>query len=393
MKIYEYQAKGLFAQYGISVPKGVVAVAPTEAVAAARSLGTMPIVLKAQIHSGGRGKAGGVRVITNLDEVETAAAGLLGRTLVTAQTGPKGQPVRALLVEEAVVVRQELYAGITIDRSAGRPLVLASAEGGVEIETLAARAPQKIIREAIDPAFGLRPFQARRLFFSCGLNAGPGAAAALALLNLYRLFIEKDCSAVEINPLVVTRSMEVVALDAKVNIDENGLFRHPDLQALADTTLEDPREVEAGRLGLNYIKLKGNVGCMVNGAGLAMATMDLVKLAGAEPANFLDVGGGATAGMIGEGLRILLSDRDVKVVFINIFGGILRCDTLATGVKEAASRLDVPLPVVIRLEGTNREAGERILASAGLDLIPVRGMGEAAERIKELLSAHEHPGR
>jgi succinyl-CoA synthetase beta subunit len=393
MKIYEYQAKGLFAQYGISVPKGVAVVTPAQALAAARSLGTMPVVLKAQIHSGGRGKAGGVRVIANLDEVESAAAGLLGRTLVTAQTGPEGQPVRALLVEEAVAVQQELYAGIALDRSAGRPLVLASAEGGVEIETLAARAPQKIIREAVDPAFGLHPFQARRLFFACGLNAGLCAAAAPVLLSLYRLFLEKDCSAVEINPLVVTRGMEVVALDAKVSVDENSLFRHPDLRALADTTLEDPREVEAARLGLNYIKLRGNVGCMVNGAGLAMATMDLVKLAGAEPANFLDLGGGATSGAIAEGLRILLSDKDVKVVFVNIFGGILRCDTLANGLREAASRFEVPLPVVIRLEGTNREAGERILASTGLDLIPVRGMGEAAERIKELLSAHEHPGR
>jgi succinyl-CoA synthetase beta subunit len=393
MKIYEYQAKGLFARYGIAVPKGVVAVTPAEALAAARSLGTLPIVLKAQIHSGGRGKAGGVRVIGSLDEVEAAAAGLLSRSLVTAQTGPQGQPVRTLLVEEAVAVRHELYLGIVIDRSTGRPLVLASAEGGVEIEALAARAPQKIVRETVDPAFGLRPFQARRLFFSCGLDAGLGAAAVPALLNLYRLFIEKDCSAVEINPLVVTRDTEVVALDAKMDVDENSLFRHPDLRALADTTLADPREVEAGRLGLNYIKLKGNVGCMVNGAGLAMATMDLVKLAGAEPANFLDVGGGATPGMIAEGLAILLSDRDVKVVFINIFGGILRCDTLATGVREAASHLDITLPVVVRLEGTNKEAGERILASAGLDFITVRGMGEAAEKIKELLSGHEHPGR
>ncbi len=386
MKIYEYQAKGLFAQYGIAVPKGVVAVTPSAALTAARSLGTMPIVLKAQIHAGGRGKAGGVRLVASLDEVEAAAAGILSRALVTAQTGSGGEPVRALLVEEAVEVRQELYLGIIIDRSAGRPVVLASAEGGVEIETLAATAPRKIVREPVDPAFGLRPFQARRLFFSCGLDAGLGAAASLVLLNLYRLFIEKDCSAVEINPLVVTAGMEVVALDAKVDIDENGLFRHPDLQALADTTLRDPREVEAGRLGLNYIKLKGNVGCMVNGAGLAMATMDLVKLAGAEPANFLDVGGGATSGMIGAGLRILLSDTDVKVVFINIFGGILRCDTLAAGVKEAASRLDITLPVVVRLEGTNKEAGERILASAGLDFIPVTGMAEAAERIKGLLS-------
>ncbi len=393
MKIYEHQAKELFARYGIPVPKGVTAATPAEALEAARSLGTMPVVLKAQVHSGGRGKAGGVRVVASLDEVEAVAAGILGRPLVTAQTGPIGQPVRVLLVEEAVGVRQELYAGIAINRSAGRPLALVSAEGGVEIEALAARAPQKIVREAVDPAFGLRLFQARRLFFSCGLDAGLAAAAARVLLNLYRLFLEKDCSVVEINPLVVTRGLEVVALDAKIDVDENALFRHPDLQALADTTIQDQREVDAGRLGLNYIKLKGNVGCMVNGAGLAMATMDLVKLAGAEPANFLDVGGGATSGMIGEGLRILLSDKDVKVVFINIFGGILRCDTLAAGVKEAAARLDIRLPVVVRLEGTNREEAERIFASTGLDLIPVKDLGEAAERIKELLSIHEHPGR
>jgi succinyl-CoA synthetase beta subunit len=385
MKIYEHQAKGLFQKYGIAVPRGALASTPEEALSAAKSLAVMPVVLKAQIYAGGRGKAGGIRKAEGLDDVGTFAAGLLGRRLRTAQTGPAGQLVRGLLVEEVVPVGKELYAGITIDRSARGPVVLVSGEGGVEIESLAAEAPQKIMREQVDPAFGLRQFQASRLFFSLGLAPPVVSKCAAALMALYRLFIENDCADAEINPLAVTEVLDVIALDGKVVLDDNALFRHRDLASWRDIAQEDPLEVEAGRLGLNYIKLKGSVGCMVNGAGLAMATMDLIRLAGSEPANFLDVGGSATAPTIREGLRLVLSDKHVKVLFINIFGGILRCDTLAAGVKEAAAALDIGLPVVVRLEGTNREMGEKILASSTLNFISVGSLGEAAEKIRDLL--------
>jgi succinyl-CoA synthetase beta subunit len=343
-------------------------------------------VVKAQTYAGGRGKAGGIKVVETAEQVRSAADALLGKRLVTAQTGSEGRMVASVLVEESVSVQRELYAGITIDRAARCPIVLASSEGGVEIEKLAAEAPGKVIRERIDVAFGLRPFQASAVAFALGLTAGQAAACSAILLKLYRLFVEKDCAGAEINPLVITGAGDLVALDAKITIDDNALFRHADLAALHDAAQDNSLEAQAAALGLNYIKLKGNVGCMVNGAGLAMATMDLIKHAGAEPANFLDVGGGATASMIREGLRIILSDTDVRLLFVNIFGGILRCDTLAQGLAEGARELHIAIPVIIRLEGTNCEIGEKLLLSSGLRFIPVRGMGEASRKIAELLS-------
>jgi succinyl-CoA synthetase beta subunit len=382
MKIYEHQAKELFQRYGIPVPRGLVAKTPQGAVSAARSLETLPIVVKAQTFAGGRGRAGGIRLAGSLDEVEAAASALLNRKLVTAQTGPDGQQVNSLLIEEAVPIDRELYLGITIDRAKRCVALIVSKEGGVEIEKLAVKAPAKIVVEPVNPAFGLRPFQASRAFFSLGLPHRIVSLSASRAMALYKLFVENDCSIAEINPLVVTESGEITALDAKITIDDNALFRHPDLASLNDAAQEQGLEAEARKVGLNYIKLKGNVGCMVNGAGLAMATMDLIKVAGAEPADFLDVGGGATAAMIKEGLRVLLADRDVKLLFINIFGGILRCDVLAEGVTAAAKDLDIRLPVVVRLEGTNKEKGREILASSGISFIAVDSLKEGAERIK-----------
>ncbi len=385
MKIYEYQAKGLFRGYGIAIPRGSAALTAREAGEAARTLGAPPFVVKAQIYAGGRGKTGGVKVADTPAQVQAAAQSLLGVRLVTPQTGGDGQVVAAVLVEEALSVERELYVGITIDRAARCPILLASAEGGVEIEKLAAERPEAIVRERIDVGFGLRPFQASAVAYALGLPPKQASACSALLLKLYRLFMEKDCANVEINPLVVTKAGDLVALDAKINIDDNALFRHPDLAALHDAAQDNSLEAEATGLGLNYIKLKGNVGCMVNGAGLAMATMDLIKHVGAEPANFLDVGGGASATMIKEGLRIILSDGDVKLLFVNIFGGILRCDTLAQGLTEGARELGIGVPVIIRLEGTNREIGEKLLVSSGLNFIPVGGMGEASQKIAELL--------
>lgn len=382
MKIYEYQAKELFRRYGIPVPRGIVAKTPQEAVSAARFLNALPVVVKAQIYAGGRGKAGGIRVAGSLDEVKEAASVLLNCSLVTAQTGPEGQPVNCLLIEEAVPVAGDLYVGITVDRAKRCPVLIVSKEGGAEIEKLAEDAPEKIVVEPADPAFGLRPFQATRAFFSLGLPHRIVSSSASLAMSLYRLFVQEDCSIAEINPLSVTESGEITALDARITLDDNGLFRHPDIASLSDAAQEQGLEAEARKAGLNYIKLKGNVGCMVNGAGLAMATMDLIKLAGAEPANFLDVGGGATVAMIKEGLRILLADRDVKLLFINIFGGILRCDVLAEGVTAGAKELDIRLPVVVRLEGTNKEKGREIFAFSGISFIPAGSLKEAVERIK-----------
>lgn len=385
MEIYEYQAKDIFQRYGIPVPKGSSAKTPHEAVSAARSLETLPVVVKAQIFAGGRGGAGGIRVAGSLDEVEKAASALLGRSLVTLQTGPDGQKVDCLLVEEALPVDTELYLSITIDRAKRCPVLIVSGTGGVEIEKLAMKTPENIVIEPIDPAFGLRPFQASRPFFSTGLPHRTVSLLASHAMTLYKLFVENDCCVAEINPLAVTKSGTIVALDAKITIDDNALPRHPDIALLGEANQEQGLEAEAGKLGLNYIKLKGNVGCMVNGAGLAMATMDLIKLAGAEPANFLDVGGGATAAMIREGLRILLADRDVKLLFINIFGGILRCDVLAEGVAAGAKDLDIRVPVVVRLEGTNKEKGRDILASSGMSFLAVDSLKEGAERIRREL--------
>ncbi len=384
MKIHEYQAKALFAAYGIPTPRGKVARTSQEAFKAAQEIGTLPVVLKAQIHAGGRGKGGGIRVIQRITEVEAAASELLGRQLVTPQTGPEGKPVSVILVEEALDVKKELYLGIAIDRSRAGLVVLASAEGGMEIEQVAAKTPGKVLTEVVDPAVGLRPFQANRIAYFLGLDPTLARKASGIILKLYRLFTDKDCSLAEINPLVVIEN-GLVALDAKLNIDDNALYRQADIASLRDTSQEAPLEVEASRHRLNYIKLQGNVGCMVNGAGLAMATMDLIKSAGAEPANFLDVGGAATSDMVKQGVRILLSDADVKMIFVYIFGGILRCDTVARGVIEAAKEWEIKLPVLIRLEGTNVEQGRKILSDSGLRFIVAEGMGDAATKVADIL--------
>jgi succinyl-CoA synthetase beta subunit len=384
MKIHEYQAKALFAAYGIPTPRGKVARTVEEAFRAAQEIGTVPVVLKAQIHAGGRGKGGGIRVIQSVAEVKVAARELLGSRLVTPQTGPEGKPVSVVLVEEVLDVKKELYVGIAIDRSRERLMVLASAEGGMEIEEVAVEHPEKVFTEVVDPAVGLRPFQANRIAFSLGLDSTLARKASGIILKLYRLFIDKDCSLVEINPLVVIKD-GLVALDAKLNVDDNALYRQADIASLRDSSQESPLEVEASRYRLNYIKLRGNVGCMVNGAGLAMATMDLIKSVGAEPANFLDVGGAATSDMVKQGVRILLSDPDVKLIFIYIFGGILRCDTVAGGVTEAAKELEIKLPLLIRLEGTNVEEGRKILADSGLRFIGAQNMDDAAKKVAEII--------
>jgi len=389
MKIHEFQAKKILADYGIAIPRGQIARTDEEALQVAGRLGEGPFVLKAQIHAGGRGRAGGIRVVDSITDVGRAAWNILGKTLVTAQTGQQGRPVRTLLVEEVIHVGKEIYLGVVIDRQKACPVILASADGGVEIEMLARERPDRVITEVIDPAVGLRPFQANRIFYGLGLDQSLARPVMAAIIGLYRLFIEKDCSLAEINPLVVTDDADLVALDAKISFDDNGLFRHPEIAGLRDISQEDSLEVEAAKHGLNYIKLKGSVGCMVNGAGLAMATMDLIKLVGAEPANFLDVGGGATSQMVKEGFRILLYDKDVKMVFINIFGGILRCDTLARGVVEAARELVIDIPVVVRLEGTNVEEGRRILAESGLTFTVASGLKDAAQKVGKIVKKGE----
>ena len=380
MNLHEYQAKSLLAGFGVPSPKGRRAESADEAVAAAAELG-LPAVVKAQIHAGGRGKAGGVRLCRAEAEVREAAEALLGSTLVTKQTGPDGRLVRTLLVEEGVEIARELYASIVVDRSSGRPIVIASASGGMDIEEVAGRSPEKILTETVDPAMGLQPFQARRLALGLGLEGGVFRRGASFLLDLYRAFDGLDASQVEINPMLVTGNGEVVALDAKVSVDDSALFRQPEAAALRDLHEESPLEVEAGRYGLNYIKLDGAVGCMVNGAGLAMATMDIVKLAGSSPANFLDVGGGANAEQIENAFRILTQDEDVRAVLINIFGGILRCDRLAEGLIAAVRKLGTRLPIVIRMKGTNVEIARKMLEESGLDFTTADGMRDAAEAV------------
>jgi succinyl-CoA synthetase beta subunit len=389
MKIHEYQAKALFRSYAIPTPEGAVARTPQEVVEAARTLGSLPLVVKAQIHSGGRGKGGGIRIVHTPEEAEEAGLGLLGTRIVTPQAGPAGKPVDSLLIEQVIDGERELYLGVTIDRARECVTVLASGAGGMAIEEIAGKAPEKLVRELADPRVGLRPFQGNRIGVALGLNPGLARGMSGIVLNLYRLFVDKDCSLAEINPLVVTKAGRLVALDGKINFDDNSLFRHPDVQALCDTSQDDPREVEAARHNLNYIKLKGNVGCMVNGAGLAMATMDLIKLTGGEPANFLDVGGGASVDMVRAAFKILVADQDVRVILINIFGGILRCDTLALGVVEAALEMRIRLPIVVRMEGTNKDEGRRILGESGLSLIPASGLREAGEKVAEALRALE----
>jgi len=387
MKIHEYQAKALFQSYGIPIPRGHIAKTPEDTLKAAQTIKKGPFVVKAQVHTGGRGKVGGISIVESPVEAEAFADEILGTRLVTGQSGEEGKPVHTLLVEEALLSKMEIYLGIVIDRTQGCPVILASAQGGMEIEEVVRENPGMVITEIIHPAIGLRPFQLSRISYGMHLDGKLIKKMGTIIQNLYRLFLDKDCSLAEINPLVVKKDGEMVALDAKLNFDDNALFRHPDIAALRDLSQENPLEIEASKYNLNYIKLKGNVGCMVNGAGLAMATMDLIKLSGAEPANFLDVGGGATTEMVREGFKLLLSDEDVKVIFINIFGGILRCDTLAKGVVEAAQELCISLPIVIRLEGTNVIEGRKILTESGLKFTVASGLGDAAAKVAVAVNA------
>ena len=380
MKIHEFQAKEIFAAYGIPVAPARAVASVDEAAAAAAEIGT-PVVVKAQIHAGGRGKGGGIVLAHDLDGVREAADRLLGHPLVTPQTGPEGRTVRTLLVEQASDIASEYYLAITIDRARRTAVVIGSQAGGVDIEETAARDPDAILKEWVEPAIGLRPFQAHRLVRKLGLPASAVRPATKLVLSLYKLFCAEDCSLAEINPLAITDDEQLVSIDAKLNLDDSGLFRHPKAQALRDLTEEDPLEVEATAANLNYIKLDGNVGCLVNGAGLAMATMDLIDHVGARPANFLDVGGGATAETIEKGFRILVGDPDVEAVFINIFGGILRCDILAEGVVAAAKAVDVRCPIIVRLEGTNVDAGRGILANSGLSFQTATDLREAAQLV------------
>jgi len=383
MKIHEYQAKAILARFGVPVPQGEVASTPDEAADAAHRIGGA-VVVKAQIHAGGRGKGGGVKLAAGRDEAAEIARKMLGMTLVTHQTGPEGRVVQRVLVEQTLPIERELYLGIVLDRAQAKPVLMASAAGGMEIEEVAAKTPEKILKETLEPGFGLMPYQARKLAFGIGVPAPCVNAAAAAMTALARAYEAVDASLAEINPFVITKDGKVFALDAKINLDDNALYRHKDLAELRDLNEEDPLEVDASRFGLNYIKLDGNVGCMVNGAGLAMATMDIIKHAGGNPANFLDVGGGASAEQIKNAFRILLSDKNVRAVLINIFGGILRCDTLATGVVAAAHELKVAVPIVVRMEGTNVEEGRRILKDSGLNFAVADGMRDAAEKVVRL---------
>jgi succinyl-CoA synthetase beta subunit len=385
MKIHEYQAKELFNKYSIPVPAGTVALTIDEAMKAARHLNTEPVVIKAQIHAGGRGKGGGVKLANSLAEAEVLASEILGMTLVTPQTGPSGKLVKKVLVEEGLDIARELYLSILPDRETANIVIMASEAGGMDIEEVAAATPEKIITVFINPLVGIQPYHCREIAF--GLNLAPAAMKLFIpmLANLYKLFVEYDCSLLEINPLVVTADEQVIALDAKLDIDSNAMYRHKDILDFRDIDEEDPLEVEASKHNLNYINLSGNVGNMVNGAGLAMATMDIIKKAGAEPANFLDVGGGANAEMVENGFRIILADENVKAILINIFGGILRCDVLAEGVVQAAQKTGINVPVVIRMEGTNVDEGRRILADSGLNLITAVDLKDAANKIAEIV--------
>jgi succinyl-CoA synthetase beta subunit len=384
VKIHEYQAKSVLTRFGVPVPRGEVAFNAAEADDIARRLGGGVVVVKAQIHAGGRGKGGGVKLAKSPEEAEQLAKQMLGMTLVTHQTGPEGRKVGRVLIEEGLQIARELYISIVIDRASASPVIIASAAGGMDIEDVAAKEPEKILRERIDPGTGIVPFQARKLAFGMGLDAAGAGKLTKLLDSLYRAFIETDASMIEINPLILTASGDLLALDAKVTFDDNAMYRHADLRDLRDITEEDPLEVEASKYSLNYIRLDGTIGCMVNGAGLAMATMDIIKLAGGEPANFLDVGGGASAEQIKNAFRILMADKNVKAVLINIFGGILRCDVLAEGVIAAVKELGVPVPIVIRMEGTNVEEGKRLLAESGLNFSTADSMGEAADKVVAL---------
>jgi succinyl-CoA synthetase beta subunit len=384
MKIHEYQAKAILARFGVPVPRGEVVFKKEDARAVAERLGTPVVVVKAQIHAGGRGKAGGVKLARSLDEASSHAEHILGMKLVTPQTGEEGRIVHRLLIEEGLDIQRELYLSVLVDRATGTPVFMASTAGGMEIEEVAKEHPEKILRQAIDPATGLQPFHARKLAFGLGLSGELVAAAGPFFQSLYRAFVETDASLIEINPLIATGDGRLVALDAKVTIDDNALYRHPEFKDLRDLDEESPLEVEASKFKLNYIKLDGTIGCMVNGAGLAMATMDIIKHSGGSPANFLDVGGGASEDQVKNAFRILLSDPNVRGVFVNIFGGILRCDVLASGVVNAAKELKFKVPVVVRMEGTNVQQGQEILRTSGLNFTVASGMKDGAEKIVAL---------
>jgi len=381
MKIHEYQGKAILAEYGVPVPRGLVARTAEEAEAAARELGTDVVVVKAQIHAGGRGKGGGVKLARSPEEAREIASQMLGMNLVTHQTGPEGREVKTLLIEEGLPIDKEFYLGITLDRVTGRNVFMASAAGGMDIEKVAAETPELILKETIDPAVGFRGFQARKLAFGLGIPNDLINQAAKFMSTLYEAYEKSDASLVEINPFLLTKDNRLIALDAKLNFDDNAMFRHKDYAELRDLNEEEPLEIEASKYDLNYIKLDGNIGCMVNGAGLAMATMDIIKLAGGEPANFLDVGGGASQERVEQAFKILLADKNVKAVLINIFGGIVRCDTVANGVVSAAKNLDISIPIVARLEGTNVEEGRRVLRDSGINIQTAEGMRDAAEKV------------
>src|SRR6478609_5856674 len=381
MKIHEYQGKALLKDYGVPVPRSVVARTPEEAEAAARELGTDIVVVKAQIHAGGRGKGGGVKLAKSPEEAKQLASEILGMTLVTHQTGPEGREVKTLLIEEGLPIDREFYLGITLDRVTGRNVFMASSAGGMDIEKVAEETPELILKETIDPSVGLRGFQARKLAFGLGIPNDLINQAAKFMLSLYDAFEKMDASLVEINPFLLTKDNRLIALDAKVNFDDNALFRHKDYADLRDLNEEEPLEIEASKFDLNYIKLDGNIGCMVNGAGLAMATMDIIKLAGGEPANFLDVGGGATKEQVTKAFKMILSSSKVKGIFVNIFGGIMKCDVIAEGVVAATKELGLKVPLVVRLEGTNVELGKQILKDSGLAIQPADTMSDGAKKI------------
>ncbi|MBT2637154.1 MULTISPECIES: ADP-forming succinate--CoA ligase subunit beta [unclassified Bacillus (in: firmicutes)] len=385
MNVHEYQGKEILRKYGVKVPNGKVAFTVDEAVEAAKELGSSVVVVKAQIHAGGRGKAGGVKVAKNLDEVRTYASEILGKTLVTHQTGPEGKEVKRLLIEEGCDIKKEYYIGLVLDRATSRVVLMASEEGGTEIEEVAEATPEKIFKEEIDPVLGLMPYQARRIAFNINIPKELVSQAVKFMMGLYNAYVEKDCSIAEINPLVVTGDGQVMALDAKLNFDSNALYRQKDVLEYRDLEEEDPKEIEASKYDLSYISLDGNIGCMVNGAGLAMATMDIVKHYGGDPANFLDVGGGATAEKVTEAFKIILSDPNVKGIFVNIFGGIMKCDVIATGVVEAAKQVGLEVPLVVRLEGTNVDLGKQILNESGLNIIAAESMADGAEKIVSLV--------
>ncbi len=385
MKIHEYQAKEILRRFNVATPKGQVAFSVDEAVQVAQNIGGNVWVVKAQIHAGGRGKGGGVKIAKSIDEVRTLAEQMLGMKLITHQTGPEGKIVKRLLIEEGISIAKELYVGITLDRSRSRNVVMASTEGGVEIEKVAAETPELIFKEYVEPLIGFSDFQARKLAFALKLEGDAFKNGVKFLSALYKAYDEMDASLAEINPLVITTDGKVLALDAKMNFDDNALFRHPDVVAMRDLDEEEPLEIEASKYNLNYIKLDGNVGCMVNGAGLAMATMDIIKLAGGEPANFLDVGGAASAETVENGFRIILADKNVKAVLINIFGGIVRCDRVATGVVEAAKKVNVTIPIVVRLAGTNAEEAASILNNSGLNFSVAQSLQEAAQKVTQAI--------